>query len=384
MSDHAILSPSGSSIWGRCAGSIKAQEGKAGKWYSRTDEGRAAHWVMESVMYGRGRAYDFLGHTSPDGIIVTEEMAEAADMICSDVLDVMSSLGPEARLFCEYRVYAPQVHHEHCWGTLDAAVWSAATRTLFLWDLKFGHSPVRAFENSQMVIYANGLLREIGMDDTRTSVEFRVVQPFCYRSKGPIDKWRVRMSDLRPIWNRLRGKAEEALMDAPTLTPGKHCRNCLARGECSASRQYAYELIDMVNLPYDMDTMGGEALAAERALLQDGADVIKKRLEAIEDQLQHQISSGDSSSGLTLETSYGRLKWTVGAKQAIAFARQFGIDAIKEDVLTPTQAIGKADKVTKKYFEEAIKSVTERPASGFTLAQLEESKAFRAFNKREE
>jgi hypothetical protein len=77
---------------------------------TKAADGTAAHWAVSEVL--SGRQVD-VGVIAPNGVVLTEQMCEGADLMDDAV-------GPErSSLFVEKRVAAPYVHLD-CWGTPDA------------------------------------------------------------------------------------------------------------------------------------------------------------------------------------------------------------------------------------------------------------------------
>lgn len=384
MSQHARFAPSSAYQWGNCSGSVAAQLPFADRTHPRTVLGDAAHWVVQgSLERGGVPCHGFLGVVAPNGVAVDDEIVEGAQIMVDDVMEVVSRLGDEhSVLRIEQRVYMPSIHAQND-GTPDVAFWAPTVGYLFLWDYKHGHREVRAEGNMQLGDYLNGLRDEFDLDDQRTQVVTRIVQPFCYHSPGgPVDEHCGLLADWRPMWNQLKMKAAEADRD-PKLSAGPWCRDCKAVGVCPTARRAVYALIDYCNEEYEMDAMSGADLAAERSLLADGLEVAKARLEAIEDTLHHGVLNGDTSSGLTAETKPGRLEWTVEPDVAAGLASQFGVDIRKKAVLTPTQAKAAAPKEIRPLFEKMMGGVTRRPAGPVKLVPVGESKTARAFKRKD-
>lgn len=395
MSAHAVLAPSSAPQWGHCSGSVRAQAAIPSHDTQETREGTAAHWVGAEVLINRRAIITtgacqgptdcaaFKGLTAPNGVVIDEKMIEGAEVWVEDVSDVCSRFNAWHLLVVEHRVYMPRIHPEN-WGTLDTSLWLADRGLLFLWDYKHGHRQARAFENFQLIDYVEGRVQELGLDgyvEQGARVVMRIVQPFCYTSTGSVQEWACKLSDLRPYWNQLASKAYEAFND-PKLTTGPWCRDCRAVGVCSAARSMGYTLIATVNAPYEMDAMDGPALALEYEQLEAGITVAKARLEALADELQHRIQGGDASTGLTIEVGYGRLDWTIPAEQAVALAAQFGIDASKPAVVTPTQAKKLAPAAIRESFEQVLKQFTRRPSGSVKLVPLKDTRGARAFANR--
>lgn len=389
---HWPLAPSFAPVWGHCSGAIAASMHAPNLETDATREGTAAHWVFSETMdwfkaqQGPAVAHcaDMIGLSAPNGVVIDDKMAEGAQVICDDILDTVNQSANASQLLqallIEHRVMMPTVHPQNG-GTLDAALWVPERRVLYIWDYKHGHRYCAAEENLQLIDYVEGIREQLGLNgvqDQDITVVIRIVQPFCYNNQGPVDEWVCKMSDIRGYINTLSAKAHEAF-STPLLTSGKHCRDCPGVGTCTAARQAAYNLIDLVDLPYDMDRMDVRDLAIERQILVDGMLAAKARLEAIEDDLHHRIGRGEAGSGLTLESGTGRLAWTVPPAQAAALASQFGFNIKKEEVKTPTQAIQAAPKAVRSMFEQVLKTAVKRPATGLKLIKLGDSKTALAF-----
>lgn len=386
MSDHAILAPSSAPVWGHCSGSIIAAQAAPSSETEQTRNGTAAHWVAAVCLanWKVGGEHDpraFIGTVCPEnGVVVDALIAEGAEVYVTDVIGTLSQVqGGREALVVEFRVHMPRIHDQN-WGTLDAS--ARLPGLIYIWDYKHGHAKVEAFENLQLVDYLEGLREHYGInghEDRHTRVIARVVQPFAYDPRGPVSEWAFMLCDIRGYVNQLRAKAHEAVTN-PTLTSGKHCRYCPARGRCPALRAAVYNLIDLVDSPLAFDTMTGGDLATERAILKRGQTMLKARLEAIEDDLTHRVKNGDGSCGLSLDSVPGRLNWTVEPGQAIAAVSLMGIDITRPHCDTPTQARARIPAAMRDAFDEAIKPLTKRNRS-LKLVDSSDTLAARVFRK---
>lgn len=386
--DHAILAPSSANRWGFCSGSVMASVNAPDSASQRTREGTAAHWVGEQVLKltaGTRKHFipdtcaGFIGVTAPNGVVVDEEIAEGAQEWVDDVMEVSAEHGAPHGFMIEHRVEMPNIHPDN-WGTLDTALWFPEVNTLYMWDYKHGHGEVRARENLQLIDYTAGLIVPLGLN-AETRVVMRIVQPFCFKTSGPVDEWVTTVGELTPFFNQLTEQAHKALTN-PTMTAGAHCRYCPAIARCETAKRAAYGVITYSDEPYEIATMTGADLAAERHILRTGHIIIKARLEAIEDQLRAGISNGDKSSCLTLQGKQGRLGWDIPVPDALAMGVQFGADFSKSAIITPTQAIKKVPSELRSAFKNVMTGITKRPSSGLELVPVAESRAAHAFKTR--
>ena len=378
MSSHSILAPSSAPIWSQCSGSVKAQQPFTDLDTPANMEGTAAHWLGFEALTNKVSAYEYIGKTAPNGIIIDIKMAEGAQVYIDDVTTVYDSYeGKKCDLKLETTAGASFIHEQN-WGTGDAALFIEEKNILFLWDYKHGHSKVHARSNMQMVNYA-AIATSIFALNTDTEVVIRIVQPFSYDGSGPTSSWLTTMRELQPYFKKLNTQAHEALGDNPRLVSGPHCGHCKARGVCSAIKEHLYRTIDRVNKPYLIDDMQSPALKVEREILLEGQKLIKKRLEAIEDDITHRIESGDKNTGLSLKAGSGRTVWKSSYSQVMAAAAHFNIDARKEELITPKQLEALASKEVRPYVAATVRYLTEQSEGKINLIEIEETIGYKAF-----
>lgn len=379
-SEHAPLPPSSASQWGSCSGWRIATENIPNHETPETLAGTASHWVFETVFSRDGaiQARDLIGEAAPNGFIIDDKAADGAQVFIDDLLERIGGK-PD---FIEQRFQSPI--HELVWGTVDAGHYDKTQNTIILPDYKAGHRLVRARGNRQLIIYAVSMAHSIGVSlADNPTIEFRVVQPFNYQLKGPVDVWTTDLKSIMGEVEHLRDMAYKSYSD-PTLNPGAHCRDCKAVGVCSAARQYSYNAIDIAEQPFVMDAMTGDDLALERELLSGAVPVLKSRLDAITDTLESKLKSGEKINSVRLEShGKGARYWTCDPAVAAAVCDLFGFDIRKTSALTPTQALKLVPADKKEAFIEALKHFTSSKPSKLTITRLEDTISGRAFLRRE-
>jgi hypothetical protein len=380
-------------LWGNCAASLIATDGRPDLPNRRTIEGSGAHWVGAECLLawvdpdgGAPICRDWLYKVDPDGTVIDEEMCDGAQVHVDNVLKVCNDTGGLRSLLVEHAVTMSNIHPGNA-GTLDAALFDKKGAKLYLWDYKHGRRGVDVVGNLQFVDYVEGLIEKYEIDgvaDQYIEVVIRCVQPFNYSAFGPVKEWRLPLHELRGYFNRLKAKADEATGPNPTYTTGKHCRDCTALLDCEAGRQAHYNFIDLVDTPTDLSTMDGASLALFRNQVRDGQAVGKSLATAIDEELTHRIREGARDTGLALESKLGNLAWTVDDAKAIAIAAQFGVNNAKAvAALTPTQTKNATPTALRPAMDLVLKSVTKRPPGGLTLTQAGDTIAARAFAKKE-
>lgn len=380
MSEHAFLAPSSAARWVRCALSASLEAA-----YPETEaspaslEGTAAHWVVQMLLQGTPVAVD---SQAPNGVAVTLEMLQAAELVRDDIVQ---TLGPDwaKYLAIERRVQIPRVHAQN-WGTPDYRAWSRMNNgrlCLHVWDFKYGHGIVEAFENWQLIDYTAGLLGEAGINglqDQETVVEMVVIQPRAYHRDGPVRRWRVVASDLRGAFNRLEMAAEDATSQFPTASPQPEaCKNCKGRHACEALQRVAYYAAEHAK-HYAPLELSPHALGLELRALKRAQDLLEARVSGLEAQAASKIKSGILVPFWSLESTPGRLAWTKPASEVMALGQMLGLDlAAAPDVITPTQAKAKAK--TAKIAPEIFDAYAMRPTGAAKLTPDDGSKARRIF-----
>ena len=284
---HALVQPSGLARTIQCPASLVMQRKHPGYGDdSAALEGEAAHWVAQHALAGDWAP---VGSAAPNGVTITEEMHEGAwevlDTIAADLQPYDMGLGDVA---VEVPVDIPRVHAE-CWGTPDYRCWVPANRTpngrsrLYVWDYKFGHSPVEAFENPQLVAYASGALSATKVSDLDVDVTLVIIQPRTYHRAASAPSWSTTAVNLRALVNLASNAAHEALGDNPEAHTGPECLNCAARHACTLYQSTAYMAIDLAGAPQPLE-LPPDALGLELRLLTQAAERLRGRITGLQEQ----------------------------------------------------------------------------------------------------
>jgi hypothetical protein len=382
---HAPLAPSAAARWVRCALSVSLEAA-----FPETEEspesleGSAAHWVNQMLLQGTPAA---LGTQAPNGVVVTQEMLEGAEMVRDDIA---ATLGPDWAKYVvvEQRVQIPLVHPTHNWGTPDYRAWSRlpdGRLCLHVWDYKFGHGIVEAFENWQLIDYSIGLLTEAGASGLltlETAVDLRVIQPRAFHRQGPVRSWRVRAEDLVPYLERLKAAAAEATGPNPSATPDPDaCEHCLGRHACEALQRAAYVAADK-GRQYGRLDLSPHALGLEQRALVRARALLDARISGNEAQIVAEIKRGALVPFWMMESVPGRLAWTKPPSEIFALGEMLELDLKKEaEPITPTQAKAaakakaKAQGLDGKTYDALIDAYASRPTGAAKLVADDGTKA---------
>jgi transposase len=331
-------------------------------------EGEAAHYYLTEAAQGRPPA---VGSLAPNGHPITDEMVEGAAAMLADMRALIAQ--PGVRWAVEQRVVMPEVHPDN-WGRADFIAVDETRQTLHVWDYKYGHGYVDAFENWQLLDYAIGAARHFDVTvRAQWDLDFRIYQPRSFHADGPVKSWRPSHTRYSQMFYDLQNAAHLAGHPGAPLSTGAHCSYCPARHACPALRKVGGLAVDMSmqGVPHDMDPAdAGRALRTIRTA--------RERLEDLETGLEAQIlaaiRAGNTSTGWEAYQGYGRERWTVSAAEVVALGQLFGKDVAEPlDVITPAQA-------RKLGIDEAVISLyTEKPKGEIKLRPLDSKNIRKAF-----
>lgn len=334
-------------------------------------EGTAAAWVAAQVLHG---VCLVPGQLAPNGVAVTNEMLDGAELYQDAVRRV---LAPED-MRIEEHMRAWSIHAE---AMGDADVWGVAANTgvVHVFEYKFGHRYVEAFENWQGAGYGIAAFDTIYPEpnnehEAKHLVEFTVVQPRYFGPHPQVRTWRTSMVALRGMRNQLAHAAEIAQRpDAPTRV-GDYCRICPARHVCvtlqtgaTAEAEYTGEAT-----PFALDV---HQASTELRLLQKAKAIIEAREDGLEIEVTAALTRGERSAHFQLSRSTPRETWASDKVDSVlGMAELLGVSVTKPPALvTPNQA-KKAGLPA-----DLVDSATFRPPGELKLAPIDTNAARKAF-----
>lgn len=360
---HARFAPSSLARLMACAGSYElARHYPEDEDSPAALEGTAAHEVAAALL-DAGELMQ-IGSLASNGVEITQEMVEGAQLYAEHVRRVL----PGKVLHVEQRVDCFNLHPE-CWGTPDTYGFDGAD--LHVFDYKFGHGFVDEFENWQLLAYAAGIWHTDFRSGARGKLHLHIVQPRNYSRRGPVRTWTLTAEQLDRYADRIRERLA-LIADAPVqfCTPGKHCRYCPARRGCEALAKVGHLACDLTGEAIPLD-LPADQLGVELAYLQRAAELLKYRIEGLEEQAEATLRKGERVPGYHLVNVTGNEKWN-DPSQVEALGQLWGVDLVKRQPLTPAQA-------RKKLPDPSIvDTLASRPAS-LVLQQDSEKEARRVF-----
>lgn len=346
-------------------------------------EGRACHEAAQQLLerWRKGGVLDFsgiVGSLSKDGIVITQELFDAAYEYVNDVAK-----------FCDFNFLNKELRVEQRvdlsrwlpgWYCIpDASAYDASSNTLMVWDAKFGHSLVEPFENWQLLIGAFGVIQALDIPEPvrqAVKLDLRVIQPRGFHRDGSIRKWFVTADRVGHYWNELHRALPIVTGESPPTTFGPQCKNCSARANCDTLLRVGYEGIDFAS-KLQTHKLTGHNLGVDLKLLRRAQKAIEYRLSGLEEQAIHEIKAGKDVTFYTAQQSKGRERWKkdVPHAEVIMMGDLLGIDIRKPvEMDTPAQ-------VRKKGIDESvIAEYSETPLTGLKLVEIDGDKARQIFN----
>jgi len=312
------------------------------------------------------------GEIASNGVVLTEEMIECAEVYADDFLRVYypSILDGGVQIGLEERVSMPGIHNK-IFGSPDAWLYNPKARLLIIWDYKYGHVLVDAFENPQGLCYGSGVANLLRIGYPELTVEIRIIQPRAYSHKRIFKTWQLSYTELLKYQHELSVCAYDALHPSAQLRTGKHCRFCDARYCCPAALEVGVSLFEMAMKPIPVE-FTPEALGLQMAIISRAKEQLKALESGYEAQVRALITSGKKVTWWDLETTQGREVWDKPTPEVLAVGSLMGVDLKKIGLITPNAA-------KKAGMNEDLVNSLSRRNQGLKLVYNDGTKARKVF-----
>jgi len=260
---HAKFSPSASKRWLGCPGVIKLYEQvpEIDDMSLSAAEGIAAHQLAEDC-FRNDRNADYYLNTTIEirkdlKFKVTKDFAEAVQVYLSEVRNELSGLFESNEIFNGdkpfLRVEEKVEITKDCFGTCDAYIYSKNLKKLVVYDYKNGIGEVSIEGNTQLMIYAFGVIKGISKNffhnihfsEIVDVIELVIVQPNLFNENARIKRSIIKVDTLIDwVSNSLLSGIQEALGKNPRLSVGNHCTYCKAMTICPEQIRHAEEALN--------------------------------------------------------------------------------------------------------------------------------------------
>lgn len=228
---HALLSASGSARWIHCTPSARLEERVEDRASAYAAEGTQAHSIAEQKLTNWKE-----GHPRKKVKCEVGEMDEATTDYKNYVLEIYNAEKKKddlAELYIEMQVDLSHWIKEG-FGTSDAVV--VSNHTLHVIDLKYGAGvPVNAPRNTQLMIYAAGVMSELDCLYEFETVKMHIFQPRL----DHISTWEISTQELADYMeNIVKPAAEKAWNGEGEQQAGPWCLFCKVNQNCKARTDF--------------------------------------------------------------------------------------------------------------------------------------------------
>jgi hypothetical protein len=308
---HAQLGASTAHRWMNCPASIRLSEGQPSTTSEFAEEGTAAHMLLELAMTRNLSPATWVG-TELNGFLVDDEMAEAVGVL-TDYVSNLRKLHLDMQVWSEKRFNLAGLQPPaDMFGTSDVTMFSAAARTLWVIDLKYGRGVVvKAENNPQLRYYGLGALLEVekelggGRIDT---IEMTIVQPRAHAAGETIRSETLTYMELVDFADELLDAARRTVNDTSAPKTGDWCRFCRAAPICPA--QHAMTVAVAQSEFADMAPPPVETLTVEQQIkIMEAKPLIEAWLKAVANHLEGELAAGRPVPGYKLVWKRAMRKW---------------------------------------------------------------------------
>jgi hypothetical protein len=318
-------------------------------------DGTHSHTLLEyCIKNGNGKVADphgFIGtilqdHEGKFGVDAgrADRVKVAVDYINSR----LAELGTAAKVIAEQRVCPSKLlGRTDMGGTVDVQIICGPLVELI--DYKDGFIPVEVEGNKQLEQYAFGVMAEmLTKGEPVFTVRMTIIQPkVALKGIEPVSSVLVDASSLLGD-KMVEIVAEAAATDDPNapFVPGeKQCGFCPHRGACKAATEHAlaasgikFEKMDVAKDAADQQptTMTDEQLSE----LITSAPLLRKLIEAAEEEALRRITSGHPVAGLKVVRGPGRRAWSLPDEDVAEKLKRMKVPKdhiFKTTVISPAQ-----------------------------------------------
>lgn len=348
---HSILPPSSAARRVACPASRQMEEPfKNQNDSEEAKEGEAAHWLAAWSLKSYNLGEPVLPSKAPNGLKITQEMIEGAELYQSHVYSISNSF---LKLRVEQKVDICCIY-PGCFGTPDCWHVDDDMETLHIWDYKYGHKHVEVFENWQLIEYSAGILDSFKNTKKPMNVVFYIVQPRSYHKDGTIRSWSISVDNLKSYFDVLRETEQLAMSRNPPFKPSDQCVYCLAKAECPALEQNIKRQMFQFHHSSNSSSINNDEIGNELKTLKDFKELLEARLIGLEELAISKLKKGERVNNFRLEASKGAFKWNKDIEEIKQLGELFDIHLTKSEFLiTPLQAIkeGIPESIINRYSE---------------------------------
>lgn len=216
--------------------------------------------------------------------------------------------------------------------------------------------------NWQLIGYAICEMKRL--NPAVTHVRMEILQPRPHHEEGVRRVFRIPVHELWAYAEQIEVKMDAIARGSMELVTGKHCKYCPhAGGSCPAFNRTFFAAIDHVLTHHQKDSVTNKEIAIQLDLISRAQDVLKIKLDSLNQLAVHRIAAGEIIPGYITEKNYGDRKWKPWVSPEVIAAMSKGIKVTETKMLSPNQA----EKVGVP--KELVKDLVERHFIGQKLVR---------------
>ena len=314
---HAKLSPSGSSRWMACPGSVRMTADIKGRSSTAADRGTAIHQIGEDLLnnisHSIGETLVFQsGNITMNWTIDKLMMEEAKNYY--DYVMAIAGKDKDHELVVEMKVDLTDVATD-TFGHADAVVFENGN--LHVIDLKTGAGLVASENNSQLKLYGYGAFKEMDMFHDIENIILHIVQDNSKTGGDRSNSWSITPDDLI-MWidDEVKPAAEEAMKDDSECIPGEsQCQWCDAASFCLALHDKAADEINDLFEEVDVDPKDNSKVSVNNTSMEkvvkflESSKMITNLIKACNDRVSNELMNGNEVEGYKLVKGQKHKKW---------------------------------------------------------------------------
>lgn len=323
-----------------------------------TDEGNAAHWLIEQVFRGHFSAEELIDRKAPNGVYISHEMVEHTTEYWSDL-----RVAKAAGFFADVEVDTS--YSNSGWeirGRADGII--VFDKELIVPDFKYGWKIVEPQNNWTLISHAIGFLsRNSHTLQTVKTIRFKIYQPRAYHPDGHVREWLISVEELLNYWEQLQTALSNPSDECVT---SEQCYKCPSFAKCKSGIIATMNAIDVAYKKHESEP-DNESLQYILDETKRAAEILNQSIDAYEELALHRLKMGQRIPNYSIQSGKGQARWKEGITAELV-QMLTGVDVTKKTIVTPAQA--------KKagLSEEIVTSLTDRPNTGFKLVRMDESK----------
>ena len=349
---HATLSASSAHRWLHCPPSANLEAKEPNTSSLVAQEGTTAHEVAET--YLRYAVGDISAQKRTAMIKkISKTDLYSADMIghAKDYIDYILSkrTGHDYEIAVEQRLdfskYVP-----NGFGTGDCLLIQDGTLSVI--DFKYGHNPVDADHNPQMMLYALGAIEVYDMLYDFDTIEMCIYQPRIHN----ISEFSMTASELRDWANKtLKPIAKLANSGAGETCAGSHCLYCKVKTRCKTLADYNLEAVKSDFEDEEGKLNFAQLSQSDKAMILSRAKDIKAWLKDIETACTNELLEGGSIEGYKIVEGRANRKYSNSSEVANALKDE----GYGEEIYKPRELITLTN-LQKVAGVKTIKTLTDK------------------------